>query len=515
MGDRVHDSTVEQRQPRDGKPGVDRVLVGAVAVEHRRSRAVEGDIGSSDDRQRDPGAVGCAGPTALLDVGVRPVRPEGRIVEHRAALQQGELGRGQVVVVHRVRGEHRSVVDPDGRRLVVRFTRRVDHIERLVELDVPARHQIPGGGPRQHVQPGEPVAPQRDHRMRPVRGDAEDPDPGLVAQHRSPVGMAAGAQRRLGELEVLGAVVVHDQQPIAGRFDVVLHALAPRCDAPRHARGVVDAEQPALRGDLAAGPEDQPALVAAGAHTEPEPLVRLGQHLDVLGRIGSQPVAEHHVRAPGLVGPGVEHVFVPRPGDPVGGVGDLLRQQFTGRQVLDRQGEPLGAGDVQRIGQQPPAGGHAEGADGEELLIARLDIAVEQHFLADDLLLGVRRRRPVRRPDPAVDPILRPLDGPGVVPVGRAVAVRREARHRQVGLLGPRLDLAEDRLGQRAEVGRLRVGVGILGLEVADDLGILLVPQPFVGITERVPVMGPLDRTAVRAGRGLVSGKTSSHGHGA
>ena len=336
-----------------------------------------------------------------------------------------------------------------------------------------------------------------------------------MAHHRSPIGVAAGVQRRLGELEILGAVVVHDQQPIAGRLDVVLHALAARRDAPRHAFGVVGAEQPALRGDLAARPEQHPAVVAAAAHAEPEPLVRLGQHLDVLGRIGPQPVSEHHVRAPGLVGPGVEHVVVLRPGDPVRGVGDLLGQQFAGRQVLDHQGEPLSPGEVQRIGQQPPVGGDAEGADGEELLVSRLDIAVEQHLLADDLLLGVRWRRPVGRPDPAVDPILRTLDGAGVVPVGRAVAVRRVAGHRQVGFLGTRLDLAEDRLGQRAEVGGLRVGVGVLGLQVADDLGIVLVPQPFVRVAERVSVVRPLDRAAVRAGGGMVIGGTFSHGHGA
>ena len=35
------------------------------------------------------------------------------------------------------------------------------------------------------------------------------------------------------------------------------------------------------------------------------------------------------------------------------------------------------------------------------------------------------------------------------------------------------------------------------------------------GIAERVAVVGPLDRAAVGAGGGVVSGETFSHGHGA
>ena len=88
------------------------------------------------------------------------------------------------------------------------------------------------------------------------------------------------------------------------------------------------------------------------------------------------------------------------------------------------------------------------------------------------------RRRPVvgvGHRDPAAGAVLLALEGAAVVPVA-AVA----GRHRQVGLAGARLDLVEDRLAQLGEVGGLRLGVVVLGLEVGRHLGRALVAQPFV-----------------------------------
>ena len=50
------------------------------------------------------------------------------------------------------------------------------------------------------------------------------------------------------------------------------------------------------------------------------------------------------------------------------------------------------------------------------------------------------------------------------------------------------------------EVRRLRFGVGVLGLQVADDLWIVLVPQPLVRVDERIPVMDARDRQPFRNG---------------
>ena len=133
------------------------------------------------------------------------------------------------------------------------FDPGVDRVERLVERDVGAGAELAVRVARHHVQPGQPVAAQRDHDVAGVRVDAEEPDAGLVREHGLPLLVAGGVQRRLGQLEVLGAVVVHDQQPVAGRLDVVLHALAARRDHPRLALRVGGVEQPVPRGQLAAG----------------------------------------------------------------------------------------------------------------------------------------------------------------------------------------------------------------------------------------------------------------------
>jgi uncharacterized membrane-anchored protein len=67
--------------------------------------------------------------------------------------------------------------------------------------------------------------------------------------------------------------------------------------------------------------------------------------------------------------------------------------------------------------------------------------------------------------------------------------VPHEDGDRQVGLLGPVLQLGEQRLDQRFEVLGERGRVGVLGLQVADDLGVGLVPQPLVGVDDDVAVV--------------------------
>src|ERR1700747_2719580 len=84
----------------------------------------------------------------------------------------------------------------------------------------------------------------------------------------------------------------------------------------------------------------------------------------------------------------------------------------------------------------------------------------------------------------ALDAVLPSFEGAGVVP-----PVALPSRYRQIGLLGARLDLVENLLPQRFQVGGGPIDVVVLGLQVSDDLGIGLVAQPFVGIDEDVPVV--------------------------
>ena len=318
-----------------------------------------------------------------------------------------------------------------------------------------------------------------------------------MGEDRPPLGVAGCVQRSLGQREVLRAVVVHDQQPVAGRLHVVLDALPARCHDPRLALRVVGAEHPVLRGELAPRRDQHPALVTAAVDTEPEPLVGLGEHGDVLGRVGAQPVPQHQVRAPRLVGSGIEQVAVLGPGHPVRRVLDPVRQQLTGRQVLDQQREALGAAEVDRVRQQSAVDRDAERTEGEELLACGFDVAVQQHLLAADRVGDVRGSALVRGRRPAVDRVLRALDGAGVVPERRTVAVGGVARHGEVGLQRPGLDLGEDRVAQRREVRGPGLGVGVLGLEIGDHLRVVLRPQPFVGIGEPVAVVDPVRRPAV------------------
>jgi hypothetical protein len=58
-----------------------------------------------------------------------------------------------------------------------------------------------------------------------VRADGENPHPLAVGDHGRPFGVTGRCQRCLGELEIFGPIVVHDQQPIARRLNVVLNPL--------------------------------------------------------------------------------------------------------------------------------------------------------------------------------------------------------------------------------------------------------------------------------------------------
>ena len=127
-----------------------------------------------------------------------------------------------------------------------------------------------------------------------------------------------------------------------------------------------------------------------------------------------------------------------------------------------------------------------------------------QRGLVGRAVLGGPRRRPVvgvGHRDPAAGAVLLPLEGAAVVPVA-AVA----GRHGQVGLAGAGLDLLEDRLAQLGQVRGLRLGVGVLRLEVRRHLGRALVAQPLVVVDAGPAVVLGGDGTALAAGGGTTGG---------
>jgi hypothetical protein len=86
-----------------------------------------------------------------------------------------------------------------------------------------------------------------------------------------------------------------------------------------------------------------------------------------------------------------------------------------------------------------------------------------------------------------VDCVLLALDSAGVVPPA-AVA----KGHGDIGLLYVREHLLIKLLAQAGEGGHYGIGVGVFGLKVGRDIGILLVTQPGVVVGERDPVQDGL-----------------------
>ena len=258
-------------------------------------------------------------------------------------------------------------------------------MHRLPDLDVPAL-AVPGGVLRvagQHAQRGEATGAQAEHRGAVEGVDADEPLPLARGQPRHPLGVVGGVEGGPGEVGVRVVGVVDDEQPVCGGLDVVLDAVAARGDHPPPPLRLVRGQQVHLGGGLRPQPEHQPAFVAGGADPHPEPLVVLLVDQHVAGGVGPDAVPPQLVGAPGVVEPGVEDegavaaelAAVPDAGDRV--VEDLARGDVAHDEV-----EPLVAGGVGGEGDEAVVGADGERADGEELAVAGLDVAVDDDLLA-------------------------------------------------------------------------------------------------------------------------------------
>ena len=165
-----------------------------------------------------------------------------------------------------------------------------------------------------------------------------------------------------------------------------------------------------------------------------------------------------------LVGDRVEVVERVRcPGCPVRRVRDLIVEVSSGGCVAEVGRVPLTAVGIDAVADDRRVGAHREVHQPEVVVPFGSGVLVEQHGL---VTVGA-----ALHPDP--DSIRAPFFGPSRVPV---VAAFR--RNRQVGLLGPLLDLSEDLLAKRSEVVGHRFGICVLRFEMRDDLGIFTVPHP-------------------------------------
>jgi hypothetical protein len=303
---------------------------------------------------------------------------------------------------------------------------------------------------------------------------------------------------------------VQDQEPVAVVLDGVLDALAPRRDRHRFDVRRVGGDRQHLAGELAVDVDEDEALRAGQFDADPEALVRLLVHDLVVGGRRAERVPPDPVRAPRVVDREVEQRrTVGRPRRAVERVLDLVGQHLAGGQVLDPQREALVAGEVGGVRETPAVRRDVEGTEREELGVAGQHVAVEQHLLAGQRTAFAERRRVGvvhGGRDAAVDAVLLAFLGTRVVPV-RTFA----GGYRQVGLLGPGLDLAEQRLAQRREVRGRGLGVRVLGLQVRDRLRVLFVGKPRVLVDDRVAVVGALAGYLLRGRRLLARHERSRY----
>ena len=404
-------------------------------------------------------------------------------------------------------------------------------VQRRGRLGVPARGDgVDGLGEADVVlavvgahdpQPGEAV-PAVVHRQ--VVGEgvhAQQAGVRPAGNQRGPLGGPPDGGRR--QLEVLRPVVVQDEQPLGAvraRLvgHLVLDALAARRDDGQLPLRGGRVQQPHLAGHLAGGRHGQEALAAGQPGADPEPLIGFLEDHDVAGGRCPDHVPPHPPRPPRVVNRDVEQRRpVQRPRASVERPRDLVGQRLPGLQVLDPQREALAAGEVGRERQPPRVRADAERPEREEARIPGQGVGVQQDFLAGQRLAlawpltAGKGRRVVARAGraTALQPVLLALHRPAVIPPGPLAG-----RHRQVGLLRPPLDLAEDRLAQALFTSGQRLGISVFRLQERDRARRILDGQPGVGVGDAVPVEGA-DGRHLPGGRGrqrLARGRLGTHG---
>ena len=261
-----------------------------------------------------------------------------------------------------------------------------------------------------------------------------------------------------------------------------------------------------LARDRRADFDHEVSLAAREAGTDPVPLVGLMEQLRIACGIRADLVQPYGVGAPCVVHRRIDdEASVRRETGPRRGVGDDVGEVFARLEVADAQRVALVALVVDAVEEPRSVGRNVESAEREELVTVGFDVAVEQHDLSRHIDAGSEgRRRPVvigGKRCTAVDAVLLALDRPAVIPPRTL-----PRRHRQIGFERAPLDLLEDPLAQRCEMRRPLVGVRVLGLEVGDDVRIVLRAQPFVVVDDVVAVVGADGGTGDGLGTGSARG---------
>jgi hypothetical protein len=121
--------------------------------------------------------------------------------------------------------------------------------------------------------------------------------------------------------------------------------------------------------------------------------------------------------------------------------------------------------------------------DGEVVRALGERVLVEQDLFLLARLSGRRQLLEATGGASAVDAVVLPLLGAGVVPPRAS-----SGGHRHVGLFDPGLHLLEEAATEFGEGCRFLLRVGVLGLEVSQDLGVLAFAEPEPGVLAVVAV---------------------------
>ena len=393
-----------------------------------------------------------------------------RLVVHRVEapqdlllLDQGALAGVQVQVVGGVGRGQRRVAVAQGMRIhlrVVTDPRRpggVVEVHRLVHAPIVRQDPQVRQAPVALLQ-GDPVGERIHVLQQHVLA---------VGNHLVPGHEVGAPDRALHEAEVRGVQVGQDQEAVALVVDVVLQVAGPRLEDAELAGGVVRLQDAGLGAEGLVAGDHKVAVGFGAADVAGEGVVVLLVDQHVVLRIGADAVAPDLERAQGLrILLRVEQgAVVQGPGHVAGHLRDHVRKVPAGVQVAHMQVVEAAAHGVHPVDHIPGVGTDLHAAQGEIPLVPAHGVAVEH-----DLLGRVHRALPA-----AVQGVFAALLVTGVVPV----AVQ-EVGGRGVVLLDAALQLGQQRVLQRLGVGHHGVQVGVLGVQVIQDLGVVPFVQPVV-----------------------------------
>src|SRR5206468_9512699 len=227
-----------------------------------------------------------------------------------------------------------------------------------------------------------------------------------------------------------------------------------------------------LAADLARGVDEDEPLTLRWLNANLESLVVLLEDEHVLLARGAKPMPPDLVRTYRRVGPDVEEGrVVGGPGRAVVNALDDVPQVLAGVEVPEAELVQLRSVDVGRIGEEIFVRAPLDVAELEVVVAFRELVGVE-----NDLLGGVHRPTA-----PAVDLVVEAFHRPGV-----GQPTLEQGRRGGVRLLDPPDDLAVQTFLQVAEACRDGGGIGIFGLELGDNIRVVLVTTPVVLVDSSV-----------------------------